>query len=42
MLHLLTLLQDEVSDRLVERMEDCTRKFEKALVLGGAGAQVGG
>ena len=32
--------QDEVAERLVERLEDCTRKFPSALVLGGAGAQV--
>ncbi|GAB4823888.1 hypothetical protein N2152v2_010934 [Parachlorella kessleri] len=33
-------LLDEVAERLVERLEDCTRKFPSALILGGAGAQV--
>jgi len=29
--------QDEVSSRLIERMEDCTRSFPRVLVLGGSG-----
>eukprot|EP00890_Picochlorum_soloecismus_P001602 jgi/Picsp_1/2442/NSC_05903-R1_sam-dependent methyltransferase len=33
-------LLDEVSRRVVERMEDCTRKFRETLILGGAGMQV--
>lgn len=42
---LLTLLtpfttQDEVADRLLDRLEDCRRTFERAVVLGGAGAAV--
>ena len=46
--HLLTAcrlaacVQDEVADRLLDRLEDCTRTFPKAVVLGGGGAQVGG
>ena len=33
-------LSDEVASRLVDRLEDCTASFPKALVLGGAGLQV--
>lgn len=33
-------LTDEVAGRLVDRMEDCTRRFPRALVLGGAGLAV--
>lgn len=33
-------LTDEVASRLVDRLEDCTRSFPRALVLGGAGLQV--
>lgn len=33
-------LTDEVASRLVDRLEDCTRSFPKALILGGAGLQV--
>lgn len=33
-------LADEVASRLVDRLEDCTASFPKALVLGGAGLQV--
>lgn len=29
-----------MADRLLDRLEDCTRSFPDALVLGGAGAQV--
>ena len=29
-----------MAERLVERLEDCTRRFPRALILGGAGAQV--
>lgn len=32
--------QDEVADRLLDRLKDCTRAFESVLVLGGAGRQV--
>lgn len=32
--------QDEVTHRLLDRLEDCTRSFSKALILGGAGAQI--
>eukprot|EP00887_Chlorella_sp_A99_P004594 scaffold4.g4594.t1 len=33
-------LLDEVAERLLDRLEDCTRSFPRAVVLGGAGAQV--
>ena len=33
-------LTDEVAARLVDRLEDCTKSFPRALVLGGAGLQV--
>ncbi|KAL6771246.1 NDUFAF5 [Auxenochlorella protothecoides x Auxenochlorella symbiontica] len=33
-------LLDEVADRLLDRLKDCTRAFESVLVLGGAGRQV--
>jgi hypothetical protein len=33
-------LLDEVADRLVDRLQDCTRSFSNALLLGGAGYQV--
>ena len=33
-------LVDEVADRLMERMLDCTREFKRALVLGGSGWQI--
>ena len=33
-------LVDEVRDRLLERLLDCTRDFKNALVLGGSGWQV--
>lgn len=32
--------QDTVAERLLDRLEDCRRSFERAVVLGGAGAQV--
>ena len=34
------MIQEEASRRIVERMEDCTRKFRETLILGGAGMQV--
>jgi len=34
------MMQDEASRRIVERMEDCTRKFRETLILGGAGMHV--
>lgn len=34
--------QDVVVDRLVDRLRDCSRTFPRALILGGAGAQVAG
>ena len=34
------MLQDEVTERLLDRLEDCRRSFRTAVVLGGAGAQV--
>ncbi len=36
------LLQDEVAERLVDRLKDCKRTFPSALILGGAGSKVGG
>ncbi len=33
-------LADEVASRLLDRLEDCTRSFPRALILGGAGLQV--
>ncbi|KAI3438448.1 hypothetical protein D9Q98_000878 [Chlorella vulgaris] len=33
-------LVDEVATRLLDRLEDCRRSFETAIVLGGAGAKV--
>lgn len=33
-------LVDTVAERLLDRLEDCRRSFERAVVLGGAGAQV--
>ena len=33
-------MQDEVADRLVDRLEDCTRAFPRALILGGAAVQM--
>lgn len=33
-------LQDEVACRVVERIEDCSRRFKDALILGGASIQV--
>ena len=33
-------LLDEVAERLIDRLEDCTRRFSRALVLGGAGHQI--
>lgn len=33
-------MQDTVAERLLDRLEDCRRSFERAAVLGGAGAQV--
>ena len=32
--------QDVVADRLLDRLEDCRRSFERAVILGGAGAKV--
>lgn len=32
--------QSEVAGRVIERVEDCTRRFRRALVLGGAGSAV--
>lgn len=34
------MAQDVVAERLLDRLEDCRRSFETAVVLGGAGAQV--
>ncbi|KAL4448082.1 hypothetical protein ABPG75_005301 [Micractinium tetrahymenae] len=33
-------LVDTVAERLLDRLEDCRRSFERAVVLGGSGAQV--
>jgi NADH dehydrogenase [ubiquinone] 1 alpha subcomplex assembly factor 5 len=33
-------LQDEVAERVVERVDDCSRQFTDALIVGGAGIQV--
>lgn len=33
-------LQDEVAARVVERVDDCSRQFTDALIVGGAGIQV--
>ncbi len=33
-------MQDTVAERLLDRLEDCRRSFERAAVLGGAGARV--
>lgn len=33
-------LQDEVASRVVERIEDCSRRFKDVLILGGSGFQV--
>jgi NADH dehydrogenase [ubiquinone] 1 alpha subcomplex assembly factor 5 len=33
-------LRDEVARRVVERVEDCSRRFRHALILGGTGIQV--
>lgn len=33
-------VQDEVAERVLDRLEDCTRPFPRALILGGAGVQV--
>ncbi|KAI7842365.1 hypothetical protein COHA_004004 [Chlorella ohadii] len=33
-------LVDVVADRLLDRLEDCRRTFERAVILGGAGAKV--
>jgi len=33
-------LQDEVASRVVERVEDCSRRFRRALILGGSSIQV--
>lgn len=29
-----------MADRLLDRLEDCRRTFERAVILGGAGAKV--
>ncbi len=29
-----------MADRLLDRLEDCRRSFERAIILGGAGAKV--
>jgi hypothetical protein len=40
LLSTLAAVQDEVATRLLDRLEDCRRSFETAIVLGGAGAKV--